>query len=92
MKEEQPINLMEGGPLPTLCKHCANMHCERCHEQCQRQGDFSNFVPRALDEWESIPPFPRKRFENDMAPHERGAVVATYLSWIVTELNRFKKR
>jgi hypothetical protein len=92
MQEKQAINLMEGGPMHTLCKHCGNMYSERCHEQCQRQGDFSNFAPRKLDEWELIPPFPRKRFENEMTADERGAVVTTYLSWIVTELNRIKKR
>ena len=67
------------------------MYSEKCYEHCQRRGDLSNFAPKTLEEWELIPPFPRKRFENEMASSEQGAVVATYLSWIVTELNRIKK-
>lgn len=92
MKEYQPINLMDGASVPTLCKHCGNMYSEGCYEQCQRRGDFSRFMPRTLGEREPIPKFPKELFEHELDTGEREALVATYMSWIVTELNRLKKR
>ncbi len=87
---ERAINLMDGGPVPFLCSHCGNFLCERCYNECQEKGDFSNFTPRQLDEWDRIPPFPADPFNREMGARERRLLVGTYLFWIVADLNRFK--
>ena len=91
MKEQEPINLTEGGPLPTLCVHCRNFLREKCVTQCQPAGDFSNFAPRPLREGESVPPCPQDIFNCQLGTREGQLLVGTYLAWIVSDLNKLRR-
>ena len=91
MKETEQMNIVEGANLP-LCSRCANFLREKCVTQCQQKGDLSNFAPRKLREGELLPPFPEKLFNRELDAHERQLMVSAYLSWIVTELNRLRRR
>ena len=91
MGEKEPINLMDGGPLPVLCSRCRNFLREKCVTRCQDAGDFSNFAPRQLREGETIPPFPEELLKAGTGGSEAQLLVGTYLSWVVTELNRLRR-